>query len=576
MSANVIKVNGDYKVKAAQGGTISLDAGSTGNVAITGSLTVTGDTILNYTTSFVTQNTEIQDNIIVLNRGEQSNQIRLGEAGIKIDRGTNAYGDAYLTFIEGIDWIDSAGVMKTGLFSFRTEQAGLCAIQTVTINTDGNDLVINTGSAGATMSVRGTVDYENNVTDDDDIPNKKYVDNKIALGGGGKVNITQPETIATLTIANQKTFRVNNSLTFNGTDNSTVNFASGGTVAYTSSSLSQFGAATAADFKDKISGTTGSGNLVFATNPTFPSGFKIGVAPNEVAISGTTGSGSMVLSSSPTITGSPIIAGVTISGATGTSNLVFSNSPTIINPTIQINNAQNVATASQVLTGITGTAGLVLSNSPTLVTPILGVASATSINKVTITAPLTSSTLTIANAKTLTVNTSLTFNGNDSTINFRDGGNVVYSTDLSSYVLTSGLQTAIITTQIPDANIVNNTTAKNIGYLGRPINPKVIGYAIQFGDQGKTIYTSADVLIPDNGILALPVGTVIHIIATENISIYTSAGSSDILRWGQQTADLIGLRNLAKYGMATIIKVETNVQVNPPVSTWYISGGVLT
>ena len=569
MSANVIKVNGDYKVKAAQGGTIFLDAGTTGNVAITGSLTVTGDTILNYTTSFVTQNTEIQDNIIVLNRGEQSNQIRLGEAGIKIDRGTNVYGDAYVTFIEGIDWIDSAGVIKTGLFSFRTEQAGLCAIQTVTINTDGNDLVINTGSAGATMSVRGTVDYENNVTDDDDIPNKKYVDDKIALGGGGKVNITQPETIATLTIANQKTLRVNNSLTFNGTDNSTVNFTGGGTVAYTTSSLSQFGAATAADFKDKISGTTGGGNLVFATNPTFPSGFKIGVTPNEVAVSGTTGSGSMVLSSSPTITGSPIIAGVTISGATGTSNLVFSNSPTIINPTIQINNAQNVATASQKLSGITGTTSLVLSNSPTLVTPTLGVATATSINKVTITAPTTSATLTIANGKTLSVANTLTFNGTDgSTVAFGVGGTVVYSTTLSSYVLTSGLQTAINTTQIPDASVATGNTAKSIGYLGRPINPKTSGYAIQFGDQGKTIYTSADVLIPDNSILELPVGTVIHIIASENISIYTSIGGNDILRWGQQTQNLIGPRNLAKYGMATIIKVETTV--------WYISGGVLT
>lgn len=42
--------------------------------------------------------------------------------------------------------------------------------------------------------------------------------------------------------------------------------------------------------------------------------------------------------------------------------------------------------------------------SPTFVTPVLGVATATSINKVTITAPATSSTLTIANSATLTLN----------------------------------------------------------------------------------------------------------------------------------------------------------------------------
>lgn len=42
--------------------------------------------------------------------------------------------------------------------------------------------------------------------------------------------------------------------------------------------------------------------------------------------------------------------------------------------------------------------------SPTFVTPVLGVATATSINKVAITAPATSSTLTIANGATLTLN----------------------------------------------------------------------------------------------------------------------------------------------------------------------------
>lgn len=53
-------------------------------------------------------------------------------------------------------------------------------------------------------------------------------------------------------------------------------------------------------------------------------------------------------------------------------------------------------------TAPTGTSGYVRSTSPTLVTPILGVASATTVNKVTITAPATGSTLTIADGKTLT------------------------------------------------------------------------------------------------------------------------------------------------------------------------------
>jgi len=63
----------------------------------------------------------------------------------------------------------------------------------------------------------------------------------------------------------------------------------------------------------------------------------------------------------------------------------------------------------------TGSGNIVLATSPSLTTPTLGVASATSINKVTITAPATGSTLTIADGKTLTVNNTLTLSGTDST-----------------------------------------------------------------------------------------------------------------------------------------------------------------
>lgn len=53
------------------------------------------------------------------------------------------------------------------------------------------------------------------------------------------------------------------------------------------------------------------------------------------------------------------------------------------------------------VTDETGTGALVFANTPTLVTPVLGVATATSINKVAITAPATSATLTLANGSTL-------------------------------------------------------------------------------------------------------------------------------------------------------------------------------
>lgn len=56
---------------------------------------------------------------------------------------------------------------------------------------------------------------------------------------------------------------------------------------------------------------------------------------------------------------------------------------------------------------------VILQGSPTLTTPNIGVATATSVNKVTITAPVTGSSLTIADGKTLTANNSITIAGVD-------------------------------------------------------------------------------------------------------------------------------------------------------------------
>ena len=106
------------------------------------------------------------------------------------------------------------------------------------------------------------------------------------------------------------------------------------------------------------------------------------------------------------------------------------------------------ATTSAELAGVisdeTGSGALVFATSPTLVTPTLGVASATSINKVSITAPATGSTLTIADGKTLTVSNTLTFTGTDaSSVAFGAGGTVVYRSDkLSVHAATTSAELA--------------------------------------------------------------------------------------------------------------------------------------
>jgi len=89
------------------------------------------------------------------------------------------------------------------------------------------------------------------------------------------------------------------------------------------------------------------------------------------------------------------------------------------------------STTSAELAGVisdeTGSGSLVFATSPSFTTPSLGVASATTINKVTITAPATGSTLTIADGKTLTASNTLTFQGTDgSTVTFGAGGSVAY------------------------------------------------------------------------------------------------------------------------------------------------------
>jgi hypothetical protein len=80
----------------------------------------------------------------------------------------------------------------------------------------------------------------------------------------------------------------------------------------------------------------------------------------------------------------------------------------------------NIGTTSVDLTRASGAltlAGL------TLTTPVLGVATATSINKVAITAPATSATLTIADGKTFTASNTLTIAGTDgSTLTIGSGG----------------------------------------------------------------------------------------------------------------------------------------------------------
>ncbi|MBP7662279.1 MAG: hypothetical protein KA770_00220 [Shewanella sp.] len=107
---------------------------------------------------------------------------------------------------------------------------------------------------------------------------------------------------------------------------------------------------------------------------------------------------------------------VSVSGAnTGDQTNISGNAATVTTNA----NLTGVITSSGNATSITSQTGtgskFVVDTSPVLVTPTIGVATATSVNKVAITAPATSATLTIANGKTLTANNSITLAGTDAT-----------------------------------------------------------------------------------------------------------------------------------------------------------------
>ena len=119
------------------------------------------------------------------------------------------------------------------------------------------------------------------------------------------------------------------------------------------------------------------------------------------------------------------------------------------------NNAVNVG-----LSGSSGTGSFAGSTSPSFTTPTLGVASATTINKVTITAPATGSTLTIADGKVLTVSNTLTFTGTDSSsVNFGAGGTVAYSTSGMAW---SGVAGTTQAAAVDSGYIIQNAGATTV------------------------------------------------------------------------------------------------------------------
>jgi hypothetical protein len=166
--AQVLQTNCDYKIKTQIDGRITLD---TNEVFITGNLRVEGD----YVTVNVA-NLDIEDNIITLNNGETGDGVTEGHSGIRVDRGFDgASKNSYPTF-----WYNELGntweIVTTAGSNISYVESNLKVRKILTSSFVDNGNLILIGSGIGVLTVDGTTNYELQVTQDDHIPNKKYVD----------------------------------------------------------------------------------------------------------------------------------------------------------------------------------------------------------------------------------------------------------------------------------------------------------------------------------------------------------------------------------------------------------------
>lgn len=172
MTTDVLKVTGNYIVKA-HNGSVTLDSPAT---IITGDLTVQGAT-----TTIESINATVKDNILILNSGETNPYVSLGSAGLLVARGNSdspasaaslIYDDTTSHTLENISF---RGVWNFG--STLNNNGHLVKAAALFLPTAVNTFTFFSNvNPNAVLSVKGTVDYELNVTDDDHIPNKAYVD----------------------------------------------------------------------------------------------------------------------------------------------------------------------------------------------------------------------------------------------------------------------------------------------------------------------------------------------------------------------------------------------------------------
>lgn len=161
--------DGDYRIVVGSTitpGNIILDTNPAGALSSQGSVTITGDLIVQGNSTVISSETlSIKDNILYLNQGETGEGVStLGStAGLEIDRGTE-FNVSFL-WDENLSSRDPlTNLDLPGTFKFVDAGNNLKPIATNSINTFGENLALISTGTGV-ITVTGTANYEERVID---------------------------------------------------------------------------------------------------------------------------------------------------------------------------------------------------------------------------------------------------------------------------------------------------------------------------------------------------------------------------------------------------------------------------
>jgi len=197
MSTEVLRLSGNYIIQAVPGGSVLIDP--TGSSATTGTVTINGNLVINGAqTQVEKQNVSVKDKVILLNDGEVGPGIGglIGsgqQSGIQVDRGHGASstltGNLVLTELAWNDGVNN----HQGIWEFTVGNGVAQAYSAIKVNAiqydgegsrlDGRLIIFGNQVGMLNVGTQGDetgLSYASRVTDENDIPNKYYVDHVVS------------------------------------------------------------------------------------------------------------------------------------------------------------------------------------------------------------------------------------------------------------------------------------------------------------------------------------------------------------------------------------------------------------